>query len=63
MRVLVTKIQKHVVAMEVLCFVGVESAEKSVVLGGIKIFRCTALLRSCLDIHPSEIQSHGTISE
>lgn len=46
MRVLVTKIQKHVVAMEVLCFVGVESAEKSVVLGGIKIFRCIALLRS-----------------
>lgn len=45
----------------VLRFVEAEFAKKIGGLGGFKVFRCTALLHRCLDVHPSGIQSLGAI--
>lgn len=59
--VLVTKMQKHVVGMGVLCGSGI--CQELCGLGGIKVFWCTILLHSCFGVHPCEIQSHGSISE
>lgn len=63
--VLVTKIQKYFVGMEVLHFVEVGFAKKSVVWVELRFLDTPMItfLHSCLDVHLSGIQSHATISK